>query len=124
MTSVAASVLIAAAAALEAQALALRALASRAQESTAPADDLLGLPELKRRYGLGRGTVLAAVDRGELEASRGARGAILVRHDVVESWLHSRPVKPRQRDGAANDLTDWDARVRADLDRLAVGASR
>jgi excisionase family DNA binding protein len=60
-------------------------------------EPLLGLDELMGQYKIGRGTVQSAVERGELAASRGARGKILVTRSEVERWLKSRPYKPGPR---------------------------
>jgi hypothetical protein len=60
-------------------------------------DALLGVDDLLKEFKLGRGTVQGAVERGELTASRGARGKILVARSEVERWIASRPYKPGPR---------------------------
>ena len=60
-------------------------------------DQQLGCDDLLKEFRLGRGTVQSAVERGELTASRGARGKILVARSEVERWLRSRPYKPGPR---------------------------
>ncbi len=68
------------------------------EHDRAPANDQqLGCDDLLREYKLGRGTVQTAVTAGELTASRGARGKILVARSEVERWLRSRPYKPGPR---------------------------
>jgi len=68
------------------------------EHDRAPANDpQLGVDELLKEFKLGRGTVQSAVERGELTASRGARGKILVARSEVERWLRSRPYKPGPR---------------------------
>lgn len=63
----------------------------------AESDQQLGLNELFEEFKVGRGTVQTAVAAGELTASRGARGKILVARSEVERWLRSRPYKPGPR---------------------------
>ncbi len=74
----------------------------------ASSDEQLGVDELLRDYKLGRGTVQSAVERGELTASRGARGKILVLQSEIERWLKSRPYKPGPRRVEESD-SDTDA---------------
>jgi hypothetical protein len=101
-------------AAIRAQIAALRAGIDALEASIASAesrehdDPLLGLAELRARYGVGRASVLAAVERGELTASRGARGKIQVRASEAERWATARPVTPRQRADVV-DIASWDA---------------
>jgi hypothetical protein len=74
---------------------------------TAPANDpQLGVDELFAEYKIGRDAVRSAVERGELTASRGARGKILVLRSEVDRWLRSRPYKPGPRRVAENDDGD------------------
>jgi len=73
-------------------------LAQLAEIDSAPANDpQLGCDDLLKAYKIGRGTVQTAVANGELTASRGARGKILVARSEVERWLRSRPYKPGPR---------------------------
>lgn len=73
----------------------------------APSNDpQLGCDDLLKEFKLGRGTVQSAVERGELTASRGARGKILVLRSEVERWLRSRPYKPGPRRVEENDDGD------------------
>ncbi|HET7540684.1 MAG TPA: helix-turn-helix domain-containing protein [Polyangiaceae bacterium] len=68
------------------------------EHERAPANDqLLGVDELLAEYGIGRGTVQTAVANGELTATRGARGKILVSRSEVDRWLRARPYKPGPR---------------------------
>ncbi len=68
------------------------------EHERAPANDpQLGVDQLFAEFKLGRGTVQSAVERGELSASRGARGKILVARSEIERWLRSRPYKPSLR---------------------------
>jgi hypothetical protein len=69
-------------------------------------DQQLGCDDLLKEFKLGRGTVQSAVERGELTASRGARGKILVLRSEVERWLRSRPYKPGPRRVEENDDGD------------------
>ncbi|MEI9940371.1 MAG: helix-turn-helix domain-containing protein [Pseudomonadota bacterium] len=81
--------------------------AQLAEIDSAPANDpQLGCDDLLREFKLGRGTVQSAVERGELTASRGARGKILVARSEVERWLRSRPYKPGPRRVEETDDTD------------------
>jgi hypothetical protein len=73
----------------------------------APSNDRqMGVDELLKEYRLGRGTVQSAVERGELTASRGARGKILVLRSEVERWFRSRPYQPGARRVEENDDGD------------------
>lgn len=68
------------------------------EHERSPANDQqLGVGELFAEFKVGRGTVQTAVAAGELTASRGARGKILVARSEVERWLRSRPYKPGPR---------------------------
>lgn len=81
-----------------------------------PANDpQLGCDDLLKEFKLGRGTVQTAVANGELTASRGARGKILVARSEVERWLRSRPYKPGPRRVEETDDVD------ALQDALATG---
>ena len=74
---------------------------------SAPGNDpQLGVDDLLKEYKLGRGTVKTAVAAGELIASTGARGKILVLRSEVERWLRSRPYKPGPRRVEENDDGD------------------
>jgi hypothetical protein len=113
--------LLAQAAVLRAQADTLDALAAALPDHDA--DALLDLGDLRRRFRLGRASVLGAVERGELQASRGPRGRILVRCSAAEAWLASRPVETR-RPGAAADpatLDEWERTQNRELERVAGG---
>lgn len=93
-----------------ASARALVATLEAAQANAAQPDELLDLVELGKRYGLGRAAVLAAVERGELEASRGVRGKILVSRLAIEEWRRSRPVVVQRKPRAeVVDLAAWEA---------------
>ena len=96
--------LLAEADAYEALARAKRAQAEALNEGDE--DPLLGVDELLEQFKLGRGTVQSAVERGELTASRGARGKILVRRSEVERWLKSRPYRPGVRRVVEADDSD------------------
>jgi len=71
-------------------------------------DPLLGVDELHEQFSCGRDAVRAAVERGELTASRGARGKILVARSEIERWLRSRPYKPGPRRAEPSEV-DTDA---------------
>lgn len=74
--------------ALAGQALTLEQLASVARsEAHGAGEELLDLPALQQRYGLGRRAVLAAEARGELELRRASRGRILVPRAAVEVYV-------------------------------------
>jgi|SRR6187401_1339262 len=105
--------LLAEADAFEALARAKRAQAEALEESGE--DKQLGCDELLEEFKLGRGTVQGAVERGELTASRGARGKILVARSEIERWLRSRPYKPGPR--RIEETDDGDALQ----DALATG---
>jgi excisionase family DNA binding protein len=82
--------------------------AQLAEIDSAPANDpQLGCDDLLKAFKLGRGTVQSAVERGELTATRGARGKILVARSEVERWLRSRPYKPAPR--RVEESADTDA---------------
>jgi hypothetical protein len=84
------------------------------------ADELLDASQALESYGIGRDGILAAVDRGELEAIRGARKKLLVRRSEIERWIASRPVKPRPRKVEAESSIDaWEAEV-----ERAIGGGR
>lgn len=111
---------------LTAQALvaSLEAALAVTTDSSNVDSELLDLPALRARFGLGRASVLGAVERGELTAARGARGKILVRHSAVEAWLASRPVtarKPVARPPAAS-LDDWELAQQRELHRASGGS--
>jgi hypothetical protein len=110
--------LLAQAAALHAQADALEALALALPDHDA--DELLDLTQLRQCYQLGRASILGAVERGELVASRGARRRILVRRSAAEAWLASRPVSPRASSLPEPDATldDWERAQDGELERL------
>ena len=81
--------------------------AQLAEIDSAPANDpQLGCDELLKEFKLGRGTVQGAVERGELTASRGARGKILVRKSEIERWIASRPYRPGPRRVEETDDSD------------------
>jgi hypothetical protein len=102
---------------------ALRALADAfdSEFGGRSADELLDLVALRERYGLGRDAILGAVGRGELVASRGARGKILVSRAEVERWIASRPVTVRTRERARSadvvSIAAWERDQQAELDR-------
>jgi hypothetical protein len=106
---------------LRAQADTLEALASALPDGDG--DELLDLSELKRRFHLGRASVLSAVEKGELEASRGSRARILVRCSAVRAWLSARPVITRKATtrGEAATLDEWERAQSLELTRVAEG---
>ena len=70
-------------------------------------DPFLGVEEAQAEFnGIGRGTIATAAAAGELNASRGARGKILVRRSELARWIASRPFKPGPRRGTENDDSD------------------
>lgn len=109
----------------------MRALAAELEQDAGPEahDDLLGLPELRRLFGIGRDALLAAIDRGEIEAHRGTRQRLLVRRSEAERWIASRPAQPRQarqtRAPLVEDpepITSW--QERAEQRRREIGGTR
>lgn len=113
--------------ALRAQADVLETLADAIEATPAPAAraEMLDLEGLRAEFKLGRGAVLAAVRRGELDGVvRGSRGRILVPRSSVASWLESRPVVVAERSSPgevvplARKLDDWDALADAELSSL------
>lgn len=113
--------LYAQAAALRVQADTLQALAEAV--SDVATDELLDLAALRTEYAIGRDGVLSAVGRGELTASRGPRGRILVARSEIERFLRSRPVrrKPLAPQATVVSLEEWDRQADG---RLAVGGRR
>lgn len=73
----------------------------------ADTDPLLGVDEAQSEFGVGRGTIATAAAAGELSASRGARGKVLVRRSELERWIASRPFKPGPR--RVEETDDGDA---------------
>jgi len=88
-------------------------------------DEVLDLAALHERYHLGRSAVRQAIERGELKASRGAKGRILVRREAVEGWLSERPavVSPRPRFTDSGSLAEWDRAQELELRRVAGAGS-
>ena len=69
-------------------------------------DPLLGVDEAQAEFGVGRGTIATAAAAGDLSASRGARGKILVRRSELARWIDSRPFKPGPRRVEEHDDSD------------------
>lgn len=75
-------------------------------------DPLLDTKQIKLECGLGHGGVKAAIERGELTASRGPRGKILVLRSELRRYLQSRPVQPKPRKAQpTDDMGAWDAQA-------------
>jgi hypothetical protein len=109
------------AAALRATADALDALALAAAAPSADGSDWLDLPALAREYGLKRGALLAAADRGELTVSRGPRQKLLISRAEIERFLSAKAYVPRAPKMTASvqaGANDWDARAEAQLREL------
>ncbi len=115
--------LLAQAAALRAQAEVLETLADGV--ATFEPNALLDLGELQRNYHLGRAAIRKGVEQGELTASRGARGRILVRRTDIEAWIASRPmiVAARASSPEATAFADWDRAQDRELARATNGAA-
>lgn len=77
-------------------------------------DPLLDTKQIKLESGLGHDGVKAAIARGELSASRGPRGKILVLRSELRRYLQSRPVLPRKA-APVIDMSDWDAQAQRAL---------
>lgn len=91
----AAAALMAQAAALRAQADVLEALAATLTDTAG--DELLGVAECTKRFGVGRDAIKAAAARGELSVSRGPRQRLLVRRSALVAWLESKPMRGAER---------------------------
>lgn len=118
---------LAAALRAEAQALDLQAAAKRAQadalEQTGAGDDpLLDVDQVLAEFGVGRDSLKAAAERGELSLSRGARGKLLIERSAVRAWIKSRPVQPRKVTPPVSDLECWEAEAERALAGVKVGA--
>jgi hypothetical protein len=76
-----------------------------------PFDEVLSLADITAQFGYGREAILAAVGRGELDATRGPRRRVEIRRSELERWRASRPVEPRLRRRTAEigDLAAWEA---------------
>lgn len=121
-----AEVLLAQADALELQAQTLRATAKALDAAPPDSGPLLGTVELKRDFHVTREVLRAAVDRGELEVFRGAKGRIQVRRSEIERWIESRkwtPKAPKRTTAAAADLDAWESQAEAEL-KLVQGGRR
>lgn len=106
----------------------LRALADdfEAQANALPAaeetDPLLDVDQVMAEFGVGRDSLKAAAERGEIELLRGARGKLLIARSAVRTWIESRPVQPRPRKTAsAADLVAWEDEANAQLRALQGG---
>lgn len=82
------------------------------------ASELLDVAAVRKQYGVGRDALKAAANRGELELSRGPRRRLLVKRDVLEAWLGSRPYEPPMAEPVA-DLEQW----KAEAERRIAGDS-
>ncbi len=87
--------------------------------------DLLDLKQVAERYRVGRGSLLAAAKRKEIELSQGPRRKFLVRAGEVERWLTERKYEASSRRAAAGptDLDQWELEADRVLER-AVAAGR
>ena len=86
--------------------------------------DLLDLKQVFDRYRVGRGALLAAARRGEVELSHGPRRKLLIRAGEVERWLTQNRYRPPNRSLSA-DLEEWDREVTRSLERdIAEGRLR
>jgi hypothetical protein len=82
------------------------------------ASELLDVAAVRKQYGVGRDALKAAAKRGELELSRGPRRRLLVKRDVLEAWLGSRPYEPPIAEPVA-DVEQW----KAEAERRIAGDS-
>jgi hypothetical protein len=89
---------------------------------TAPSDPLLGLKQIKERYGCGRWAIRSAIDRQELSATKGPHNdEYLIRQSELERWLSSKPHVPRTPK-PVEWRDDPDAEAERQLQRLTRGA--
>lgn len=87
-------------------------------------DPLLNTKQIQAETGLGHDGVKRAIERGELSASRGPRGQILVARSELRRYLTSKPVQPRTRKAAPpDDLASWEAQAEREL-RAITGGKR
>jgi len=77
------------------------------------------VPDIARKYGIGRDALLNAADRQELSIMRGPRQKLLVERAEIDRWLASRPYARRMKKipspGAEND---WERRAEQQLKQL------
>lgn len=103
----------------QAQALRASAAALEAQAMALPdgdaSDPLLDVDQVQSEFGVGRDSLKAAADRGELTLSRGARGKLLIERSAVRAWIKSRPVQPRKAAAPVTDLDSWELEAEATL---------
>lgn len=81
--------------------------------------DLLNLKEVHERYGVGRGALLAAARRGEVELFRGPRRKLLVRAADLERWLTTRKYSVPSRGPDPDTMDEWDREAEREFERFA-----
>lgn len=73
-------------------------------------DPLLTTKQLKAEFGVSHDFVAARAKAGELAASRGPHGKLLVLRSEMKRYLMSTPVQPRKT-APASSLDDWDVQA-------------
>jgi hypothetical protein len=110
---------------LQAQALRTQADTLEAHANALPdgeaADPLLDTKQALAEFGIGHDGIKSAIERGELSASRGARGKILIARSELRRYLQSKPVHPRKATPAAETLDDWDKQAQGALRSIGGG---
>lgn len=85
-------------------------------------DPLLDTKQALTEFGIGHDGIKSAIERGELTASRGARGKILIARSELRRYMQARPVKPRKVAPApASDLDAWERQAQGELRALRGG---
>lgn len=108
--------------ALRTQADVLEAQAKALPDGAEQGDPLLDVDAVMHEFGVGRDSLKAAEERGELELLRGARGKLLIARSVVRSWLESRKGRPRKASSTpATDLAAWEREAEQHLRALPGG---
>lgn len=110
----------------QAQALRTQADVLEAQAHALPdgdaGDPLLDVEAVMEEFGVGRDSLKAAAERGELTLNRGSRGKLLIARSAVRAWIESRNVRPRTRKAPASDLDAWEAEADRSLRSISGGA--
>jgi hypothetical protein len=84
-------------------------------------DPLLDTKQALAEFGIGHDGIKSAIERGELAASRGGRGKILIARSELRRYLQSKPVRPRKAEPPPETISDWDRQAQGALRSIGGG---
>ena len=83
-----------------------------------PVPELLNLKQVRERYSVGRGALIAAARRTEIELFRGPKQTLLVRAADLERWLTTRRYVAPHQGPAPQTMEAWERETERELARL------